>query len=123
MWTRHVGMSYDRAHDPQLDCQEQDLYLPNHALLYQLIKLINCTQTKNPEILEKNHEKSHTYFGFNFNVTRIYLSTYTYECTGCPIALNVDFFRYSSIIIIVLKLNPCRSEIILFVIRNPNNAL
>ena len=41
----------------------------------------------------------------------------------CPIALNVDFFRYSAIIIIVLKLNPCRSEIILFVIRNPNNAL
>ena len=41
----------------------------------------------------------------------------------CPIALNVDFFRYSAIIIIVLKLYPCRSEIILFVIRNPNNAL
>ena len=41
----------------------------------------------------------------------------------CPIDLNVDFFRYSAIIIIVLKLNPCRSEIILFVIRNPNNAL
>ena len=41
----------------------------------------------------------------------------------CPIALNVDFLKYSAIIIIVLKLNPCRSEIILFVIRNPNNAL
>ena len=40
----------------------------------------------------------------------------------CPIALNVDFFRYSAIIIIVLKLNPYRSEIILFVIMNPNNA-
>ena len=40
-----------------------------------------------------------------------------------PIALNVDFFRYSAIIIIVLKLNLCRSEIILFVIRNLNNSL
>ena len=51
-----------------------------------------------------------------------YLSTYTYECI-CPITLNVDFFRYSAIIIIILKLNTCRSEIILFVIRNLNNAL
>ena len=41
----------------------------------------------------------------------------------CTIALNVDFFRYSAIIIIVLKLNPWRSEIILFVIRKFNNAL
>ena len=41
----------------------------------------------------------------------------------CPIALNVDLFRYSAIIIIVLKLNMCRSEIILFVIKNLNNAL
>ena len=40
-----------------------------------------------------------------------------------PIALNVDFLRYSAIIIIVLKLNPCRSEIILFVIKNLSNAL
>ena len=29
-----------------------------------------------------------------------------------------NFFSYSAIIIIVLKLNPCRSEIILFVIIN-----
>ena len=44
--------------------------------------------------------------------------------TLCPIALNVDFFfRYSAIIIIVLKLNLCRSEIILFVFGNLNNAL
>ena len=50
-------------------------------LLYQLIKLINFTQTNNPEILERIHEKTHAYFGFNFNVTRIYFSTYTYECT------------------------------------------
>ena len=40
-----------------------------------------------------------------------------------PIALNVEFFRCSAIIIMVLKLNPCRSEIILFVIKNLNNAL
>ena len=41
----------------------------------------------------------------------------------CPIAFNVDFLMYSAIIIIVLKLNPCRSEIILFVIRHLNNTL
>ena len=57
------------------------LIFTESCLLYQLIKLLNCTQTNNPEILEKIHEKTHTYFEFNFNVTRIYLSTYTYECT------------------------------------------
>ena len=91
----------------------------------ELLKIEDLYKLKilkfNPEILEKIHEKTHTYFGFNFNVTRIYLSTYTYAL--CPIALNVDFFRNSAIIIIVLKLNPRRSEIILFVIRNLNNAL
>ena len=56
------------------------LIFTESCLLYQLIKLINGTQTNNLEILEKNHEKTHTYFGFNFNVT-IYLSTYTYEST------------------------------------------
>ena len=110
-------MSYDRVHDLKLECLEQDSYL-----LCQLIKLINSTQTNNPEILDKIHEKTHTYFGFNFNVTQIYLSTYTYECT-MPNCFKCGIFRYSAIIIIVLKLNPCRSEIILFVIMNLNNAL
>ena len=41
----------------------------------------------------------------------------------CPIDLNGIFVRYSAISIIVLKLNPCESEIILFVIRNFNNVL
>ena len=26
-----LGMSYDRAHDLKLDCQEQDSYLPDHV--------------------------------------------------------------------------------------------
>ena len=60
------------------------------CLLYKLIKLINFTQTNNPEILEKIHEKTHTYFEFNFNITRIYLSTYTYECT-MPICFKCGF--------------------------------
>ena len=63
-----MSMNYDRAINLKFDCLGQDSYL-----LYQLIKLINFTQTNNPEILEKIHEKTHTYFGFNFNVTRIYL--------------------------------------------------
>ena len=41
----------------------------------------------------------------------------------CPIDLNGIFVRYSAISIIVLILNPCESEIILFVIRNLNNVL
>ena len=98
------------------------LIFTESCLLYQLIKLINCTQTNNLDILEKIHEKTHIYFWFNFNVTRIYLSTYTYKCT-VPNCFKCGLLRYSSIIIIVLKLNPCRSEIILFVIRNLNNAL
>ena len=88
----------------------------------ELIKLINCTQTNNPDIFEKNHEKTHTYMGFNLNVTRIYLSTYTYECT-VPNCFKCGLFWYPAIIIIVLKLNPCKSENLLFVIRNLNNAL
>ena len=108
---------------PKIRLPRTRLIFTESCLLYQLIKIINCTQTNNPEILEKIHEKTYTYLGFNFNVTRIYLSTYTYECTVPNCFKCGLFFRYSAIIIIVLKLNPCRSEIILFVIRNSNNAL
>ena len=64
----------------------------NDAARDQGVKLINFTQTNNPEILEYIHEKTHAYFGFNFNVTRIYLSTYTYECTmpNCFKCGNLD---------------------------------
>ena len=75
------GYELRQSARPKIRLPRTRLIFTESCLLYQLIKLINCTQTNNPEILEKIHEKTHTYFGFNFNVTRIYLSTYTYECT------------------------------------------
>ena len=75
------GYELRQSARPKIRLPRTRLIFTESCLLYQLIKLINCTQTNNPEILEKFHEKTHTYFGFNFNVTRMYLSTYTYECT------------------------------------------
>ena len=75
------GYELRQSARPKIRLPRTRLIFTESCLLYQLIKLINCTQTNNPEILEKIHKKTHTYFGFNFNVTRIYLSTYTYECT------------------------------------------
>ena len=63
----------------------------------------------NPEILEKIHEKTHTFF-YSTSMLQGYTYLHIHMNALCPIALNVDFFRYSAIIIIVLKLNPCRSE-------------
>ena len=51
------------------------------TLLYQLIKLINETHNKNPKILEKIDQKSHTLQGFSFNVTQIYFQNYNFECS------------------------------------------
>ena len=76
-------------------------------------QLLNCT----PHPFSQCHESS-----YKINLLLIYYLHIPMNAL-CPIALNVEFFSYSAIIIIVLKLNPCRSEIILFVIRNPNNAL
>ena len=50
------------------------------TVLYHLIKLINETHNKNPKILEKINQKSHTLQGFSFNVTQIYLQNYNFEC-------------------------------------------
>ena len=50
-------------------------------VLYQLIKLINETHNKNPNILEKIDQKSHTLQGFSFNVTQIYLQNYNFKCS------------------------------------------
>ena len=66
---------------PKIGLPRRRLTFTESCIIYKLIKLINCAHTNNPEIFYKIHEKTHTYFGFNFNVTRIYLSTYTYECT------------------------------------------
>ena len=58
------------------------------ALLhFQLIKLINCLKSDvNDTILNKIAERSHSYNGFAFNVTRTILDTYD---PICRIALHV----------------------------------
>ena len=49
--------------------------------LFQLIKLINSLRNdSNDIILEKIAEKSHSYNGFAFNVTRSFLDTYDPIC-------------------------------------------
>ena len=49
--------------------------------LFQLIKLINSLKNDaNDTILKKNDEKSHSYNGFAFNVTRCFLDTYDPIC-------------------------------------------
>ena len=50
------------------------------SLIFQLIKIINDTQKYTPDILRKIHEKSHSYFGFSFNIKQIFLETYSFEC-------------------------------------------
>ena len=56
------------------------LMFTESILLYELMKVINSTHDEHPGILEKNNQKSHSYSGFSFNITRVYLETYTYEC-------------------------------------------
>ena len=47
----------------------------------QLIKLINTLkQDENDTILRKITEKTHSYSGFTFNVTRCFLNTYDPIC-------------------------------------------
>ena len=49
--------------------------------LFQLIKLINFLKAdKNNTILEKIQLKSHTFHGFSFNVTMVYLNAYDPIC-------------------------------------------
>ena len=107
---------------PKIRLPRTILIFTESCLLYQLIKLINCTQTNNPEILEKIM-KRHTLILDSSSMLQGYTCLHIHMNALCPIALNVDFFRYSTIIIIVLKLNPCRSEIILLIIGNLYNAL
>ncbi len=59
--------------------------IPKHkfaeaGMLCQLVKLLNTVHKMFPLILTKIDEKSHSYYGFSFNVKRIMLEMYTYEC-------------------------------------------
>ncbi len=71
-----------RCSRPLLRTPKTRLVLTESCVLYQLVQIINITNRNNPEILEKIRQKSHTYSGFNFNVTQIYLQSYNYECTA-----------------------------------------
>ena len=49
------------------------------SVLFQLVKLINTVNQTYPEILRKIDKKSHSYYGFGFNIKRKFLGTY-YNC-------------------------------------------
>ncbi len=61
---------------PILRLPRTRLVFAESSVLFQLFKLINKTHTQHPQILRKVEEKSHTYSGFCFNVTQIYLQMY-----------------------------------------------
>ena len=51
-------------------------------LLFQLIKLINALKVDpNDQILKKIKLKTHSYIGFGFNVSQIFLGQYNLACT------------------------------------------
>lgn len=57
------------------------LVLSESNVLYQLILLINDTHETFPTILQKINEKSHSFSGFSFNVTQIYIQQYSEVCS------------------------------------------
>ena len=65
---------------PSIRLPRTRLVFTEASVLYQLILLINETNAINPEIILKINDKSHTYYGFSYNVTRIYLDSYKFEC-------------------------------------------
>jgi len=65
---------------PPVRLPKTRLVFAESSILFQLIKLIRCTHEEYPEILKKVNEQSHTYYGFSFNITNIYLMCYKYEC-------------------------------------------
>ena len=70
--------------EPARDLRQHYIHLPLVKRVYaecspliQLIKLINTLkQDENDTILRKITEKTHSYSGFTFNVTRCFLNTY-----------------------------------------------
>ena len=96
---------------PKSNCLEQDSYLPIMFTI-SVIKLINCTHINIPDIYFFNM-KIHTLILDSTSMSKG--SPYSNECT-MPNCFQCGHYRYSGIIMIVLKLKPCRSEIILFVI-------
>ena len=64
--------------------------------LIQLIKLINTLkQDENDTIFRKITEKTHSYSGFTFNVTRCFLNTYD-AIVEKKIALSVDYNKINN---------------------------
>ena len=69
-----------RSARPLIRLPRTRLMFTESTLLYELIKIINSTYDEHPGILEKIKQKSHSYSGFSFNITRVYLEIYEYEC-------------------------------------------
>ena len=80
-----IGTSIDSNYNlrpdvrPLIRLPRTRLVFTESSVLFQLIKLINQTDETYPEILTKIEEKSHTYFGFGFNITQLYLKRYTFD--------------------------------------------
>ena len=74
------------------------------GLLYQLVDLLNSLQINpNDTILAKIYEKSHSYNGFAFNLTRIYLDTYDPVCRlrYCYVYERFKIYTYYYVFLLV----------------------
>ena len=96
------GYELRQSARPKIRLPSTRLIFTESYLLYQLIKLINCTQTNNPKILEKIM-KRHTLILDSTSLSQGYTYLHIPMNAPCRFALNVDFCRYSAIIIIVLN--------------------
>ena len=61
---------------PMIRMPKSRLVLTESCVLHKLINLINQTNTNYPQIICKIEEQSHTFWGFSFNITQIYLQSY-----------------------------------------------
>ena len=69
-------------------------------LLFQLIKLIIILKVDpNDQILKKVKLKTHSYIGFGFNVTQMFLSQYNLTCTLNNNNIKILYCRQLSIYI------------------------
>ena len=78
----------------------------NYAKCGLLFDLLNSLQINpNDTILAKIYEKSHSYNGFAFNVTRIYLDTYDPVCRlrYCYVCERFQIYTYYLCILLPVK--------------------
>ena len=106
----NTSRGYELQHSatPKIRLHRTRLIFNKSCLLYQLIKLINCTHTSNPEILGKKIMKRHTLILDSTSMSQGYTYLHIPMNALCTIALNVEFLGTLAVISSVLKLNMCR---------------